>query len=97
MGEAEIRERRRSRAANAALDLRCHTATWETLPGSDGWLLGQGQRRSLPLAAASRELKNCFFLLSPAVSSGCFAHQVQKSAHDGCVFSVNREGEWSHQ
>ena len=72
MGEAGIRERRRSRAVNAALDLRCHTAAWETMPGSDGCLLRQGQRRSLPLAAAAQELKNLFlpnFLRMPRAAA----------------------------
>jgi len=60
MGEAEIREKPGSKAANAALDRRCHTAVCETLPGSDGRRFGQTQRRSLPLAAAAHELKNLF-------------------------------------
>jgi hypothetical protein len=81
MGEAEIGERRGSGAANAALELRCHTAARETLPGFGGCFLGQGRRRSLPLAADAQELKNPFLPNFLRLSRAVALHIKCKNQH----------------
>jgi hypothetical protein len=83
MGEIEIRKRRSSKAANAAVELRCQATAREILPGSNGCLLGQGRGGSLLLAAAVQELKNPFLLLpnSLRVPRAAALHIKCKSQH----------------